>query len=373
MDFVDWCGAVLSQLLELFRSNPTLRSIGVDETTLVNAMFGDNAMDTPGFRGSSRHEAVIQAVAGLEAAGLVADRGLGPFVQPTQTARELAGDLTAVWEHICASKLDPEEEELLKLVNRLSPRGGESYAWLEDISHRALLSELTWPQGLELVWPVAEDLSKRGFIGALFTFGPNITVSATYRGLVWETKRGFTLESRRIDALVAEGETTSVDLKRELHLDTADQKAEFIKDALALANTQASGPRLLLIGFDDKARTNFGPPDPRVTSNRIEQILARYTEPVIEVRYSVIDYRSGAVGQVQVLRDPRQLPYQVKQSIGEKKRIEAGDVFVRHGTQVEHPRPVSWRLSKQRVTARGEPEPIKSRWRHSRRRRTGAA
>jgi hypothetical protein len=34
--------------------------------------------------------------------------------------------------------------------------------------------------------------------------GPSLRAIATYDGLVWETRRDFTIESRFIDALVAE-------------------------------------------------------------------------------------------------------------------------------------------------------------------------
>lgn len=55
------------------------------------------------------------------------------------------------------------------------------------------------------------------------------------------------------------------------------------------------------------------------------------------VRYEVVPYRSGAVGKLEVLREPTNLPYKVAHPIGDKKRIEAGQVFVRHGSQVEAP------------------------------------
>ena len=161
---------------------------------------------------------------------------------------------------------------------------------------------------------------------------------ATYKGLVWQTRRGLTLETKRIDALVSEWETTSVDFKRELHLDTEDQKAEFIKDILGLVNTQSSGKRYLIIGFDDKTRTYYGPPDPKISTNRMEQFLARLTAPVVQIRYDLIPYKEGSVGQIEVFRDPALLPYRVGASItGSKKKVSQHDVFVRHGSQTEAP------------------------------------
>jgi hypothetical protein len=148
------------------------------------------------------------------------------------------------------------------------------------------------------------------------------------------------LESQFIDDLVAEWETTSVDFKRELSLDTMDQKAEFVKDILSLVNTKASGRRWLIIGFDDRSRAYFGPPDSRIAQDRIEQLIARYIEPSVDVRYEVVDYRAGRVGKLEVVRDPKKLPYRVKEQMnrGDRKApLMPGDLFVRHGSQVEKP------------------------------------
>jgi hypothetical protein len=171
--------------------------------------------------------------------------------------------------------------------------------------------------------------------------GNTYVVHSTYHGLAWETRRGYTLDSRQIDDLVAEWETTSVDFKRELYTNTADQKAEFVKDVLGLANTKASGRRWMIIGFDDKMRAYFGPPDPKIKQDHLEQLLALYTKPVVRIRYEVVDYRRGKVGRLEVLRDPTDLPYRVARAVGSKgtggKRIEIDQIFVRHGSQTEQP------------------------------------
>src|SRR5260370_26573148 len=108
-------------------------------------------------------------------------------------------------------------------------------------------------------------------------------LSATYRGLVWETKRDFTIESKFIDDLVVEWETTSVEFKRDLYTDSAGQIAEFAKDVLSLATTKASGRRWMIIGFDDDTHGYDGPPNPKLTQNHLEHLLQQYTKPMVEV------------------------------------------------------------------------------------------
>ncbi len=116
-----------------------------------------------------------------------------------------------------------------------------------------LLPELGWLDKDKRLRTVAKELDERKLAHRYGGMG-QVRLKSSYFGLVWETRRGFTLESKFIDELVAEWETTSVDFKRELYLDTADQKAEFTKDVIGLANTQASGRRWMIIGFDDKTR-----------------------------------------------------------------------------------------------------------------------
>jgi hypothetical protein len=101
----------------------------------------------------------------------------------------------------------------------------------------------------------------------------------------------------------------------------------------------ASGRRWLIIGFDDKTHAYVKEPDRQVTQNRIEQILARYVEPSIDVHYEQVKYRSGIVGKLEILRDPKKLPYRVKETINRAKKpsLKPGDTFVRHGSQVVMP------------------------------------
>jgi hypothetical protein len=74
----------------------------------------------------------------------------------------------------------------------------------------------------------------------------------------------------------------------------------------------------------------------------MEQILATLTAPVVDIRYDVVDYRGGQVGKLEVLRDPKKLPYMVAKEVigaGNRKRLTEGQIFVRHGSQAEEPTP----------------------------------
>ncbi len=283
--------------------------------------------------------AITDALHSLEGLGLVTQKHRA-FLSVSRSAREVVDDPVPFWETICAHKLQGHEQQVLEITNRLSERSTPDYAWLEFPTREDAIVALGW-QGQDSYsiqaryLDTARELSKPelGLVKSYQFANTDIGYGATYKGLVWQTRRSITTETKRIDALVAEWETTSIEFKRELHLSNANEKAEFIKDVLGLANTQASGKRYLIIGFDDKTRVYHGPPDNDIKSDRLEQILSHYTAPVVNIKYSVIPYLDRTIGQIEVLREPSQLPYKVAETVGIKKEIIAGQIFVRHGSQ----------------------------------------
>jgi hypothetical protein len=95
----------------------------------------------------------------------------------------------------------------------------------------------------------------------------------------------------------------------------------------------------MIIGFDDKTREYYALPDTTVTQNRMEHILADLSDPVVNIRYEVVDYRLGEVGKLEVMREPEKLPYRASQDVlideKGKKGLEKDKVYVRHGSQTE--------------------------------------
>lgn len=295
---------------------------------------------------------MFHALDALSAVGLVQKEKYK--VKITPYGREVLADPTGYWTQICGQEIDPEEEEILRRVNRLSPRQetDPECVWLEDVEATSLLAEFSVdpPPGRtnehlaelrKYVYDLPRLLRDRGFLETRALSGYSNRLRPTYQGLVWDRRRGFTVESRFIDGLLAEWETTNVDFKREVGLDTNKQKADFAKDVLGLATTKSSGRRYMIVGFDDKTRAYHAPPDPAVTQERMERILSDLTDPVVTIRYEVVDYRLGTVGKLEVIREPVKLPYRASKDvfIDEKRRkgLEQGKVYVRHGSQTEVP------------------------------------
>jgi hypothetical protein len=341
MDFINWCTLVLNRLIEANQNDPNAWFVGISIDDVCRHFFNCSIYtlgDDP------KRKALNDATRELLQLGFLLPKDKhGAHLSVTQQGIEATDDLIPTWEYICSKKLSPEQQEFLKVINSLSENIETDFAWLEHPKTAHILSVLGWTDSSRM-YSVGKPLEENlGFVIDYPFMTREYGFRATYPGLVWTSRRGITLESKRIDALVRVWETTSVDFKRELSLDTADNKAEFVKDILGLVNTQSSPPRLLIIGFDDKTRNFHSPPDPRITQDRIEQILRDLTSPMVNVRFERIEYRSGIVGQIEVIRESKKLPYRVRDGCGFKGkggyRVEKDQIFVRHGSQTEEPTP----------------------------------
>jgi len=152
------------------------------------------------------------------------------FWNVTNAGRDYAADLTPLWWQICQEKLNVEYEQFLRVVNRLSQKMAPDHAWLEMVRYQTLLDELAASEIIPRLWSIAHGLEQWGFVSGIFTMDGKFDLLSTYKGLVWETRRSLTIETKFIDDLLKDWETTSVEFKSDVNTDTAGQIAEFIKD-----------------------------------------------------------------------------------------------------------------------------------------------
>lgn len=325
MNYVEWVEEVLAAFVEMGSDMSHVN--GLRELT---AHMGIDGAD----------DAIHTAVQDLDALGLLDANELSWIkeVQNTRMVRAGASVRRDLWPQIVNVGLDAEQEAFLDRLVDLSERQGEAFADVDWVTWQDVYASLRWESGAPDPQSLTKSLEDIGLVRRHVTFG-TLKSFPTYRGIVRMRECVATEWWGRILGMVAEWETTTVEFKERIPLGTERQKAEFGHDVIALANTKARGrERYVLVGWNDKTRRFETPFDGSFGQNRLEQILNAYTDPAPDVRLITLDHPEGfgTVAVIQVHRDATRLPHRMAHGGG---KIRPGQVFVRHGSQVEEPTP----------------------------------
>jgi class 3 adenylate cyclase len=186
MDFLDWCGWVLKKIVEAGRV-PHL-----DEIRLAQLLYGEEFRTAGGFHHSTHRRGMFDAVRELVNLALVEER-TGRFWTVTSQGREFDANPAPLLHRIRSIALEPDEQRILRVVNSLSPQSGSSppHAWLEWVDRGPLLAEYDITADFdmqEVLWPVSEDLERRGLVYRRALPGWHLDLKSTYSGLAWERR-----------------------------------------------------------------------------------------------------------------------------------------------------------------------------------------
>ena len=285
-----------------------------------------------------RHDGVYNAVEDLQLLGVVG--GAAAYIKATAFSEQVAEGAWALpmfWPRIFARPMTRDQETFLAKLVEIAHEPGDVSADVEMKGVLEVYSALGWTPSTRDPYRLSEALDEAGFIKSWPATGNDITLRPTYAGMVRVTRRLANEWQERLEELREEGETTTVDIKRELKINGEREKGEFVRDVLGLATTKASGrDRYLLIGFDDATGAFVQDVDPGISRDRLEQIINAYTDPKPEVDWKTVDMGTGHAGIVVVRRDAAKVPYRVAKRIW---KLDVGNVYVRHGTQTEAPTP----------------------------------
>jgi hypothetical protein len=207
MDFIEWSNLVLKQLVELQNSTTEARQLGVTRDKLAEELYGSATPYQPGYWESSKRIGLLQATEELEKVDLVSVHQ-ETFIKITPEGKQFISDPTILWTDYCLEQLDSDQSNFLKVINQLSACDKTDHAYLVTIESKNLLTELNWDD-IEKASAIAQELGQQYDLLKWHGRNDSYTVQANYKGLVWDTRRGYTIESRHIDELVAEWETTS--------------------------------------------------------------------------------------------------------------------------------------------------------------------
>lgn len=134
------------------------------------------------------------------------------------------------------------------------------------------------------------------------------------------------MDEKTILTLLEAGENKSVDFKRELNLNSAHSKAEFIKDVIAIANSNPSGGYLLVGVTDDKKVIGIS----KLEEERFQQICHTYITPhvILDCFIKQLNHENSMMSVGIISIRPTIRPHKVAKSIDD---IEQDMVFVRRG------------------------------------------
>jgi Putative DNA-binding domain len=328
MKYVDWVEQVLKGLADAVAADPTARMVGVAEPVLQQRLLDQET--------TSEHatEALRDAVRDLGRLSLTS--GGGHWIELTQLGRQLAAQsIRAVWPQIMDVYVDDEQLAFLETCVKLCEERHSDVALLREVTWQQVTEALGWADPhFDLVFDIARKLAEVGLLVTHGAMGQRLDVWPTYAGIVRATE-GMQAALRQLVAdLLPDWETTTVEFKRLVNLNRDKEKAEFVRDVLALATTKASGRRWMVIGFDNNTHLFTDSANPTLTQDRMEDILNAYASPAPQIRYQLVKWNGGEAGLLEIMRDPTHIPYRVTRSLA---HIRVDDVYVRHGSHVEPP------------------------------------
>lgn len=157
------------------------------DNSLASALFGEEI--SPQFIGSSQRTRLHTAIDELARNQLVTKTKVGRMykIAATSLGRRLSEDMRPLWLEVLTAKLSPESESLLQMVNRLSQQSDVNMMWVEEV-RRDLLPQLGWDDKDKRMRAIRE-LEHYGFVRSYPPLGSDLDLTATYRGIVWETRR----------------------------------------------------------------------------------------------------------------------------------------------------------------------------------------
>jgi len=151
--------------------------------------------------------------------------------------------------------------------------------------------------------------------------------------LPWDNKK---LKDLLIE-IIKIGETTKIDFKQELNIGTAKEKAEFLKDVSAIANTFDSNYYnygFILVGVKQNEIVGSSFLQNKEVDNlqaTIDEIIKVHLSPFIETHLKIFEENEKTWGVI-MIPPTTMLPHVFIRDIDNKSR---GDVYVRRGTTTE--------------------------------------
>lgn len=132
------------------------------------------------------------------------------------------------------------------------------------------------------------------------------------------------MNKQRLLYLISKGETSKVDFKLKLSLETESAKKEFSKDIIAIANTR-SGRGYLIFGVEDKTKKLVGINPSDFQEEKLQQVIASRVDPPIPIKLEIIKVDAVYLATITIF-NTNQRPHQMR---------ENGAFYIRRGTTTD--------------------------------------
>ncbi|MGH7213616.1 MAG: ATP-binding protein [Tepidisphaeraceae bacterium] len=335
MEYVDWVERVLRETAAAVGADRDARLSGVAIWDVARRLdLGIDAM-APEFHASDQRMAIIQAIDDLSDLGLATsatETGNYYHIKLTDEGRRgHTASLRASWPKIFKQvRLDDEMRAFLRAAATRAELRSDRFAVMGGTTAMSVYADLGWEWHPGHAIDLTSSLDQKRCLHANATLDGSVDVRVTYIGVVLGTQEQRTRDQQLLDELLRDWETSTVDFKRELDLDSKTGRYEFAHDVLAIANVQGRQQRVLVVGFDPKTRAPVKSADPRITQDRLEDIInSNVIGRPPEVRWRTVPWHNITAGIVEIVRDPAALPYRAGALLSAKY---GSDVLIRRGT-----------------------------------------
>ena len=249
------------------------------------------------------------------------------------------------WQAIGSIPVSPQQRLLLEALNRLSCVEVDGVWTTNDVDPRVILAE---PEVAAAHPAITADLAIEELAesASYDLVKPHLTIAqsqykSTYAGVTRVTREQV-LEDREIDELRTQGESDSLDYKRQIDTRSRTAKAEFTKDVVAFANAGGS-TKHILVGVEDDG-TFTVPDDPvlhqqlisRLGETTLQQIVSERTIQTPSIRIIVRgQHREGPYVVIEIKTDVRHLPYRFFSNPADSKlpgAAQSGEIWIRKGS-----------------------------------------
>jgi schlafen family protein len=331
MDYVSWMEQVATVLVSASDEAQDHYGIRISDLAPLLGLTRNAVVD----------ECLRDALQDLTSMGLADDShsAMGPdggrwaLTQRGQALREAS--LRTSWKQIFDLYLTNDQIEFLRAACRLSEEHLEGMARLNEVQGSDVAAELgrDWTETQVIVssYKMVETLSDMGLTVDRAAGGGHLPLHLTYMGIVRATQAKPTADRELLEELLAEGETTNVDFKRELDLGRPAANAELVRDVLGMANAQVSGRRFIVVGIADDG-SEFRDANDGLSQERIEQIVQSWAPPSPTLRVKRVLWHQAEIAIVEISRERAYLPYVATKRHG---KLAVGVVYSRHGSHTE--------------------------------------